>query len=151
MNWLLSVVGIVFLGILFDMIFPNGKINSLCRSLFGLFAMFVLISPILHIDMNIFEGSDFVDGKLIDSINSARDESFIIKINEHLKSKGFDGVVVEIDSKIDNDEYQIENIYVDITNLVLLQNNQNINTYEVIAVEINKLTNVDLERIVVYG
>ena len=40
-GWLLSIVGVVFLGVLFDLIYPNGKTNSLCKTIFALVAVVV--------------------------------------------------------------------------------------------------------------
>lgn len=151
-SWLLGIVGVVFLGVLFDLIFPNGKLNSLCRNIFGIFALFVIISPILKVDVNdMFSFDSNSDSQLISNINDAKNNSLILKIEEYLKTCGFEGVAVEIDSNLNYEEYVIKNIYVDITNLVLTENIENINKYEVIAEKVNKITGIDLERIVVYG
>ena len=38
-KWLLSILGVVFLAVLLDIVYPNGKTNKFCKSIFGLFAI----------------------------------------------------------------------------------------------------------------
>jgi len=150
-NWILGIVGVVFLGVLFDLIYPAGKTNTLCKSIFGLFAIFIMITPILKIDIdNFIEGSSSSD-VLIDNIINAKTNTYILKITSHLEDCDIVGVDVEIEGNIHNDDYVIENIFVDSTNLVLTEKITNINKYEVIANEIAKVVKIEPERIFVYG
>ena len=48
----MGIVGIIFLGVLLDMVYPNGKTNAFCKGVFGLFAVVVLIAPIIKLDIN---------------------------------------------------------------------------------------------------
>ena len=150
-SWLLSIVGIVFLCVLFDIVYPNGKTNTLCKSIFGIFSVFVMISPLVKIDFDNAIESTVVNEILIENINKAKDENERLKIIELLKENGIEGVNVEIVSILNYNEYEIKNIYVDTTNLVLTENITNINKYEVIANKIAEIVNIDLERIIVYG
>ena len=150
-KWLLSIIGVVFLGVLFDLLYPEGRVNKLCKSIFGIFATFVMISPLFDFDIN----KIFVDVKentlLIDSINNAKEDTYKKKIIKHLQDCGICGVSVEIKSNLDYNDFVIENVYVDSTNLVLTENVTNINKYEVIAKEISGVINIPIERVVVYG
>ena len=67
--WLLSIVGVVFLGVLFDLLYPNGRTNTLCKSIFGIFAVFVMIGPIFNFD---FENINTITNNdvLIHNINA---------------------------------------------------------------------------------
>ena len=150
-SWLLSIVGIVFLCVLFDIVYPNGKTNTLCKSIFGIFSVFVMISPLVKIDFDNAIESTVVNEILIENINKAKDENERLKIIELLKENGIDGVNVEIVSILNYNVYEIKNIYVDTTNLVLTENITNINKYEVIANKIAEIVDIDLERIIVYG
>lgn len=150
-SWLLSIVGIVFLCVLFDIVYPNGKTNTLCKSIFGIFSVFVMISPLVKIDFDNAIESTVVNEILIENINKAKDENERLKIIELLKENGIEGVNVEIVSILNYNEYEIKNIYVDTTNLVLTENITNINKYEVIANKIAEIVDIDLERIIVYG
>ncbi|MBE5735800.1 MAG: hypothetical protein E7356_00355 [Clostridiales bacterium] len=150
-KWLLSIVGVIFLGVMMDLLYPAGKTNKLCKGIFGAIAVFVIISPILSWDIDSafsnFSTNISLDKGLID----ARDDSYIRLITSKLNESGLSNVVVEIDSKIDNNDYTINNVYVDITNLVLTDKLANINKYEVIASCVTEVTGVNKERVVVYG
>ena len=149
-KWLLSVVGVVFLGVMFDLIYPRGKTNTLCKSIFGVISLFVMISPILKFDVNNIENS--VDTTIIDSnIINAMDNSNERKLLSKLKDMGIDGLIVEIEGKMLNNVYEISNVYIDSTNIVLEKNLENINKYEVIMGETSKILSVLPERIVIYG
>ena len=150
-KWLLSIVGIVFLGVLFDLLYPNGKTNKLCKSIFAIIATFIMIFPLLNLSAdNVFDNLS-ENTVLIKNINQAKEESCRLQIISHLNNAGIVGVSVEIESNLDYKNYEIENIYVDVTNLVLTEKITNINKYEVVAKEISSVVNIPEERIVVYG
>ena len=150
-KWLFSVVGVVFLGVLFDMIYPNGKTNAFCKGLFGLFTVYVLISPLINFKVNIDDNYSIVDTSIVECINNAKNDAMIVKVKNSLESIGLYNVNVEIDYDMANSEYVVENIYIDVSNLVLENNDKNINIYEVITNKIKAITEIQSERIVFYG
>ena len=81
------------------------------------------------------------------SVSQTPDEQFVITLLEG----SYKGVVVKIDTNLTKEEFSIEKIYIDTTNMVLTENITNINKYEVIAKEIASVVGVELERIIVYG
>lgn len=150
MEWLLGVIGVIFLGVLFDLIYPNGKTNAFCKSVFGIVSVIMILTPIFNIRFDSIN-DDFVDNSIIQSINEARCDNLKNQIINYLSSKKIDGVDVEIFLNVKNNEFDIENIYVDATNLVLTENITNINKYEVISNEVFNVTKIDKDRIIVYG
>ena len=150
-KWLLSVVGIIFLGVLFDLLYPNGKTNKLCKSIFGLISIFVIISPVFSLDYKELSTKVASNKLLIKNLNKSKNVYLKQKIELHLESRLINGVNVEIDSNLTLNEYEIENIYVDTTNLVLTENVTNINKYEVIQNEILSVVDIDVGRIIIYG
>ena len=150
-SWLLSITGVIFLGVLFDLIYPNGKTNTLCKTIFGVVAVVVMITPILNIDLDKLTLGGSVNQQLINNLEEAKIQSIKTRVDTHLKSCGISGVIVKIDIILSEDKFYIDKIYLDTTNLVLTENVTNINKYEVIANEISKVVDVDKERIIVYG
>ena len=150
-GWLLGLVGVVFLGVLFDLIYPNGKTNAFCKSIFGVLSVFIIISPILNINFDNLNTEDLTDTATIENMNDLRIENLKAQIINYLALKGITGVNVEIETNLDNNVFEIENIYVDATNLVLTENLKNINKYEVISNEVASSIQIDKERIIVYG
>ena len=150
-KWLLSIVGVIFLGVMMDLLYPSGKTNKLCKSIFGLIAVFVIISPIFSLDIDGAFANLSTNIRLDKGLIDARDDYFVRVITTRLKESGIDNVIVEIDGKIDNNDYMINNVYVDITNLVLTDKLANINKYEVIASCVAEVTGINKEQVVVYG
>ena len=149
--WLLSIVGVIFLAVLIDFIYPNGKTNAFCKSIFGLFAIIMLIRPILNIDLKADFNKNFVSTSINKNLKKSKDECYLMAITKALEENKISGVDVEIDSKMVDNVYEIENIYVDTTNIVLTNNLTHTNKYEVIIQNILKIVEIDKERIVIYG
>lgn len=150
-SWLLSIIGVVFLGVLFDLIYPNGKTNSLCKTIFGLVAVVVMIMPILNIDIGSLKINNDIEQSLLDNITEAKVDAMQMTIDTHLNSCGIDGVVVRIETNLSNNVFEVDKIYIDTTNLVLTKNITNINKYEVIIKEVSSLLKIEEEKVVVYG
>ena len=150
-SWLLSITGVIFLGVLFDLIYPNGKTNTLCKTIFGVVAVVVMITPILNIDLDKLTLGGSVNQQLINNLEEAKIQSIKTRIDTHLKSCGISGVIVKIDIILSEDEFFIDKIYLDTTNLVLTENVTNINKYEVIIKEVSSLLKIESEKVVVYG
>ncbi len=150
-NWMISIIGVAFLSVLIDIIYPNGKTNAFCKSIFGIFAIFIMISPILKIDIKDVFTSNNVTYQINENIQKSKDEYYISKIEKGLESKDILGVDVEIESKMQDNVYEIENVYLDTSNIVLRENLTHTNKYEVIIQEILKIIEINNERIVIYG
>lgn len=151
-NVLLGLIGVVFLAVLIDFIYPNGKTNIFCKSIFGLFAIIMIIQPILKLDLKSNNANEnFVSASLNQNIKKSKDEYYKLKIEKHLEEKNIMGIDVEIESKMQNNVYEINNINVDSTNIVLTGNLTHTNKYEVIIQNILKIVEIDKERIVIYG
>ena len=150
LRWFSGVIGVIFLGVMFDLIYPSGKTNGFCKSIFGIVSVVMILTPIFNIKIDNFV-DDFVDYEIIESINDVRVENLRVQIIKHLNSKEINGVDVEIFLNVRNNGFDIENVYVDTTNLVLTENITNINKYEVISNEVFNITKIDKDRIIVYG
>lgn len=150
-SFLLSIVGVVFLGVLVDIIYPNGKTNAFCKSVFGFFAVIVMITPIIKL-INNADFDYFIHESVVESnIIKAQEDYYRLKIEKIISDHDIDNVVVEIEGNIDNNEYIIENILIDTSNIVLSENLENINKYEVISQAIITEFGIEKERIIIYG
>lgn len=59
-SWLLSIVGVVFLGVMIDVIAPSGKTNSIIKTMFAIMLIYVVLSPIIKL-IGSDELSDWID------------------------------------------------------------------------------------------
>lgn len=149
MGWVLGIVGVVFCGVVLDLVYPNGKTNVLIKSIFGIILIMIILNPIFNIDFN-FE-DNYISDDLQKSIKSTKDDLMIKQINNEMFELGINEVYVELDSIMDKNVYEIKNVYIDITNAVLLKNFENINIYENIYNILMKNLNIDKEKIVIFG
>lgn len=148
--WLLSVIGVVFLAVLLDFVYPNGKTNAFCKSIFGIFAMIMLIYPLVKIDISSLSQTSMSYISLEEEIRKSKDEYYRLKLENTFSNENIIGVSVEIDSKMKDNVYYISNVFVDIGSMVLSQDLEHKNKYEVIEELILKTINVDKENIIIY-
>lgn len=148
--WLLSVIGVVFLAVLLDFVYPNGKTNAFCKSIFGIFAMIMLIYPLVKIDISSLSQTNLSYISLEEEIRKSKDEYYRLKLENTFSNENIIGVSVEIDSKMKDNVYYISNVFVDIGSMVLSQDLEHKNKYEVIEELILKTINVDKENIIIY-
>ena len=148
--WLLSVIGVVFLAVLLDFVYPNGKTNAFCKSIFGIFAMIMLIYPLVKIDISSLSQTSMSYISLEEEIRKSKDEYYRLKLENTFSNENIIGVSVEIDSKMRDNDYYISNVVVDISSIVLSQDLEHKNKYEVIEELILKTINVDKENIIIY-
>lgn len=148
--WLLSVIGVVFLAVLLDFVYPNGKTNAFCKSIFGIFAMIMLIYPLVKIDISSLSQTSMSYISLEEEIRKSKDEYYRLKLENTFSNENIIGVSVEIDSKMKDNDYYISNVFVDIGSIVLSQDLEHKNKYEVIDELILKTINVDKENIIIY-
>ena len=148
--WLLSVIGVVFLAVLLDFVYPNGKTNAFCKSVFGIFAMIMLIYPLVKIDISSLSQTSMSFISVEEEIRKSKDEYYRLKLENTFSNENIIGDSVEIDSKMKDNDYYISNVFVDIGSIVLSQDLEHKNKYEVIEELILKTINVDKENIIIY-
>ena len=149
-EWLFSVIGIVFLAILFDLIYPDGKTNMVCKGIFGIISIAVMLTPVFNLKDFDFN-KDMVSEELVVNINNSKEEVLRIQIESLLESMGISGASVEIDCNMSDNDIVIENVYIDVSSVVLSENITNINKYEVIVNEVSNKFGIESERVYVYG
>ena len=151
-SYILSVVGVVFLGVLVDVIMPDGEMNKYVKGVFSLVALVVIISPVQKLfnsDFsveNIFYDTtsiqiynDFIEATL-KQMKMQYENILIAK----LKDKGFENVDVEILAEMSNYEISIKKVILDISKMVINSNAEHINKYEDIKAIV--LENFDVEE-----
>ncbi len=150
--WVLGIVGVVFLGVMVEIVVPNGKTNVFIKSIFAIVFMYVVVSPILKLVKN----NDLIDLKTIFNVQSDDEEleqrTFELKcqIENHLNNNGVEGVEVTVAGHSTNDDIIIDEISVNIANLVINKKDEHIDKYRLITGLIMEVVNIDEERIV-YG
>ncbi|NLZ25503.1 MAG: hypothetical protein GX891_03485 [Clostridiales bacterium] len=127
-TYLISVTAVVCLGVLLDIILPDGQMNKYVRSVFSLIVVLVLIAPLpqllkkpLNFEIGIDDTiGDVIDDEFADSLNRYALTQKSIELQSVLMSEGIDAT---ISAERKNGELKI---YVKINTEVLSGNDRNI-------------------------
>lgn len=147
-GWIVSIVGIVFLGVLVDIVAPNGKTNAVIKCVFGIFTLVVMVSPVIglfkrdwNIDMDIQYDwlEDIEEEKIVDLEQ---------RVGDYLTNNGVP-CVVEINGKLVANCINISNVIIYISKSVLNNMDEHINKYKHITSMVKNVVEVD-EEIVIY-
>ncbi|MFA6666819.1 MAG: stage III sporulation protein AF [Bacilli bacterium] len=143
-SYILSIVGIILLGTIIDLMLVNGQMQKYIRSIFVVFVMFVIISPIpklLNIDLSglsFYSSESTIDYDLLNTINASKINEATSILQEEFEENGIYNIDIEI-VLANQDEFLIENILLNIKKLVIQNGQANINKYELIAELVNNV------------
>ena len=132
MAWVLSVTGIVALGLLLEILLPTGKTSKYIRGIFGLITLYVIISPLPGIIDKIAD-TDFedvfsdvaVDYEFVGDISGDYFAGKEKQAAALLEKMGYEGVKVNIVGK-EGIYYEIEYINVNLEDCDISADKQNI-------------------------
>ena len=156
-SYILSIVGIVFLGVLVDIILPDGEMNKYVKGVFSIIAMCVIISPIPKLIKTDFDIGELfydstatqIDNDFLEATNKQIKNQYEITLQTKLADAGFAETKVEILYEMSNYNFVIKKVIIDISNMVINANIPHINKYtEIKQVTVNYL-NVEESDIVI--
>ena len=154
MSWLLNIVGIVFIGVILDVVLPNGKTNQFIKHVFSVFMLFVVVSPVsnwVSSAFNVEVGSGVTDSNFLYVTNLEKINALEKDVVSEIESGGISNVSVIINGNVFAEVLTIKSVYVDVSNAV---SENNLTKSEVKDFVLDKiLINVDVvkEDIVFYG
>lgn len=142
--WLLSIVGIVFLGVMVDIIAPSGKTNAFIKSIFAIFLIYVVITPIVKY---IKKGEFKVDFETEYSTENLSITEAEHKISDLLISNGFYGIDVEIKGYVSKDKIMAQKVVLNGAKTVLKSQDEHIDKYKLITNLVQSIVTVKKEDI----
>ena len=156
-NYILSIVGVVFLGVLVDVIMPDGEMNKYVKGVFSIISLCIILSPIPAFFKKDFDiGNLFydnaaitVDSDFLDATNKQIKKQYENTLVVKLKDAGFDNVEVEILYDVSNYNFRIKKVILNITNMVISTNMPHINKYTEIVEITKKYLSVEESDIVI--
>ncbi|MBQ7880857.1 MAG: stage III sporulation protein AF [Clostridia bacterium] len=135
-GYLLSLLGVIILGVLVDVILPSGSTSKYISGIFAIVVMFVMISPVLTWIKNDYKISDYftsteiqLNDKLLYDINQTKFSALEQDIEQELTTNGYNNVDIDIQFELVADNVTITKVLADINNLVINENVANINRY----------------------
>ncbi len=154
-GYILSILGIVIVGVLVDIVVPSGTINKYIKSIYAIFVLAVILSPVIKFlsnthDINVNITGYEINEDLMNYINTNKIKSLETNIVNKLKDEGFDGIDIKINYSIESNELMINSCTVNMQNLVITSDKQHINKYEFIIEVVREYTNLADEEIIFY-
>lgn len=149
--WLMSIVGVVFLGVMIDIITPEGRTNAFIKSIFAVFVVYIIVSPIVSmLNKNyVFTYKEIeLQEDYLDSVAKSNITALESEIQRLLVDKGYE-CFVEIDGNMWGETLNIRQITIFLPNSVLINEDKHINNCKVITQLIRNVLEVD-EEIIVY-
>ncbi len=156
-GWIISIAAVVIIGVILDLIMPDGELNKYIRSIISLVIVLVIVLPLpklINGDFNLKKhlSTDIeIDENLLFAVNKEKVEYAEKSLQELLKNAGFENVKVSISADYNSLEIKINAIFVDLSKLVLKDSSLNINKYQTITDLIVKNANVEEGDVLIYG
>ncbi len=153
--WILSIIGVVMIGVLVEIILPEGKTNTLLKSVVAVASIFIIISPLKNIDFksinfsNMFSSIE-IDSSFVEDQRKNMIETLQTQIENDLTDSGYLNVSVQLQVDKESEYLEFSNIFVDLRNLVLSSENLNINKYTNIVAIVRQVINVDKDSVIFY-
>ena len=119
--YILSIVGIVILGVIVDLVLVDGQVKKYVKSVFVLFVIFTLVAPLPNLVSNIKNGQVElpstevgIDEGYLDIILRQKNNAVINSVERALVDAGISGAEVSVDAEYADNIYTINSIVVDI-------------------------------------
>ena len=137
-SWVLSIAGVVCISVIVEIIMPDGQMNKYIKSVLSFIIIFVIVSPLPNLLKMKSEGNIEQEVSQIQVQQNFLDKYSIIKkdmyekeIGDIIRNCGYDGVTVELEIATDEETCYFNRIYVDLRDLVILENAQHKNILEI--------------------
>lgn len=146
--WIISIVGVVVLGVLVDVMLPEGSTAKYIKGVFGLIALAVMIAPLPKLFNKDFNFESLIsdntaqiqtDNNFIKDVMGDYKLKVVDKIEKVLDEEGieYDYVIVYLDN---SQVYEIDYISICLKNY----NNQTANTVQVLVEKLYKNTQIKI-------
>lgn len=116
--WLLSIVGVVVVGVLIDLLLTDSPVSKFVRSIYAFFILLVIVQPIpgfLRGGVQVGGGLE-PDWGLVGQINSMSAASAQRNLERTFEVAGFSGILVTITPVRDSQTFRIHTVYINAWN-----------------------------------
>lgn len=151
-GYILSILGIVVIGVFLDVIIPSGAINKYIKGIYSIFVVAVIINPVIkfvnknhNFVINYKEYNENED--LLNYIFNKRATALENDMENILSSNGFSNIDIKLNISIENNELRYSSCKINLENMVISSDKLNINKYEFIKDIIKENTNLTDEEI----
>lgn len=153
--WVLSIVGIVVLSVLLDLFMPDGEMNSHIKNIINFAVIFVIVLPLPKILKQEISVGDFsieqeivLDKNFLYQLNNDMLQELEQQITKELSQRGIEQVDVIISADIFAEKMQIDLVFVDLKNLVILEKDKHIDIKKEVVSCILSIIDIKKEQVV---
>ncbi|MBQ3494526.1 MAG: hypothetical protein IJA69_03840 [Clostridia bacterium] len=153
-SWVLSIVGVSVLSVLIDLFMPDGETNSHIKSVFNFVIILVIILPLPNLFNKEIQVEDFIakeeivlQNDYIYQINKDRLIELENQIEKDLNSRGLEQIDVIISADIFTMDMQIMAVFVELKNMVILENSQHIDIEKEVISCVQSVIDIEKENI----
>ncbi len=158
-EWITNIVGIAVVGILVDILIPEGETNKYIKSVFALLTVLVIVLPLskirnTNIDFeDVFSGGEVleIDESFVKSVYEQKYSLLEVEISkELLRNYSYDlGVDIVF---VESCPEKIDVVYLYLKNIVIDDVNENKHIIEKIVLDVSKRLRIKEEKIILrYG
>lgn len=155
-SWIMAIVGVSVLGVLVDLVMPNGQTKKYIKGIFAFIVVLVIISPLpnllnknFSIDDIFEEDAIVIQEDFVYQVNRDRLETLENMIVVDLKEQGIGNITVNISANVFTNKMKIEAVFVDLSQVVINQNLEHIDINELVAKSVLKYVSIDKNNIVI--
>lgn len=153
-KWIISISGMVLIGVLIEVVLPDGKMSKLLKSVVGVFSVLIIILPLKNFDFKSLSFSNINNFLIDEEFVSERENEKIILVEKSLENNlelnGYKSVSIKIVGDYSGSELKITNVFVDISNIVLSSEMLNIDKYTNIMAIIKISLDVSEDCVIFY-
>ena len=155
--WVMAIAGVCVLGVLVDLILPNGQTKKYIKGIFAFVVVLVVVSPLPSLFnkdfslSNIFKENDamVIQEDFIFKVNKDRIESLENMIEADLSEQGASEIKITLSANIFTDKLKIDAVFVDLSNLVIDEKKEHIDINIEIINSVIKYVNVENKDIII--
>ena len=110
---MLSVAGVVVVGVLVELLLTDSHMSKFVRAIYGFFVLFVIVSPLPNLIRSGAEFGNFeTDAGLVGAINAQSLQTAQTRVDRALANANFVGVIVTIIPVKNAPSFAIERVFV---------------------------------------
>lgn len=153
--YVLSILGIVVVGVLIDVIIPSGSTGKYVKSIFSIFVVAVIISPVINL-ISKAKGLEFsykeisINSSFVEYVLNKQVDEIEFKIESLIEDEGIYNVEVELNHSVEFDKIKYNSCVINLENMVLKSDKSHNNIYEIIKKIVNSETGLTEEEILFY-
>lgn len=154
-SWILGIAGICVLGVVVDLILPNGQTKKYIKGVFAFFVVLVIIAPLPSLLNKEFSISDIfeenaivIQEDFVFQLNKQRLESVQDMIEKDLIEQGIENVSIVLSANIFTERMKVESVFVDLSRVVLNENVEHKDINELVVKSVLKYVSVEKDNII---